>query len=169
MNRLDKSFFARDVLEVAPGLIGKYIVRVLPNGEIIRAMITETEAYRGEEDLACHASKGRTPRTEPMYMEGGILYIYLVYGIHWMLNIVTYSLNIPQAVLIRGIENFNGPGKLSKKLKIDKSLNKEDLEFSDQIWIEDNKSVFKIIESTRIGIDYAGEFWRNKKWRFIID
>ena len=167
--RIDKSFFTRDVLEVAPELIGKYIVRVLPDGNIIRARITETEAYRGEEDLACHASKGRTPRTETMYNEGGVLYIYLIYGIHWMLNIVTSELNKAQAVLIRGIDNFDGPGKLSKELLINKSLNNEDLENSNQIWIEDNNTKYKVLTKTRIGIDYAGDFWKNKKWRFILD
>lgn len=169
MNRIKKNFFTRDVLEVAPDLIGKYIVRILPNGELIRALITETEAYRGEEDLACHASKGHTPRTDTMYLEGGILYIYLIYGTHWMLNIVTDSANNPQAVLIRGIENFDGPGKLSKRLFIDKSLNKEDLESSNKIWIENADLDFKIKRSTRIGIDYSGDYWKNKKWRFIID
>jgi DNA-3-methyladenine glycosylase len=86
-----------------------------------------------------------------------------------MLNIVTSELNKAQAVLIRGIDNFDGPGKLSKELLINKSLNNEDLENSNQIWIEDNNTKYKVIKRTRIGIDYAGDYWKNKKWRFILD
>ncbi|OFX47169.1 MAG: 3-methyladenine DNA glycosylase [Bacteroidetes bacterium GWA2_30_7] len=167
--RLNKDFFEQDVLKVAPALIGKFIVRKFPDNTISKFLITETEAYRGEEDLACHASKGRTPRTEVMYKSGGYLYIYLIYGMYWMLNIVTEKENNPQAVLIRGIDVANGPGKLSKVLNIDKSFNNHYIPTSDSFWIEDNKTKVKIINSKRIGIDYAGDYWKNMQWRFLLD
>ena len=171
MNRLQKSFFTRDVLEVVPDLLGKYLVRKFKDGRIEKYLITEVEAYRGEKDLACHASKGRTPRTEIMYHEGGHIYVYLVYGMYWMLNFVTAGKDIPQAVLIRGVKGFDGPGKLTKNLFIDKSFYGEDLNTSDRLWIENGlKSSDKMITTTpRIGIDYAGEIYKNKHWRFVLD
>jgi DNA-3-methyladenine glycosylase len=120
--RLGGNFFSNDVLKVAPALLGKILVRVFPDAMTEHLIITETEAYRGEEDLACHARKGRTTRTEVMYGPGGYVYIYLVYGMYWMLNFVTGKTNIPQAVLIRGLKGMNGPGKLTKYLAIDKSF-----------------------------------------------
>jgi DNA-3-methyladenine glycosylase len=171
MNRLPKDFFTRDVLEVAPELLGKYIVRKFDDGRQEKFLIIEVEAYRGEKDLACHASKGRTPRTEIMYHEGGKIYVYLIYGMYWMLNIVTSVKGIPQAILIRGIEGFNGPGKLTKKIFIDKSFYGEDLFLSQRLWIETNLNYcgtnYKI--APRIGIDYAGEIYKNKPWRFTLD
>lgn len=168
MKRLDSSFFQRDVLEVAPDLIGKILVRKFNNETIARYMITETEAYRGEEDLACHASKGRTPRTEVMYHAGGRVYVYLIYGMYQMLNFVAEGENTPQAVLIRAIEGYNGPGKLTRHLQIDKSFYGEDLETSDRIWVEENND-FKPTYTVgpRVGIDYAGA-WKDKPWRFIL-
>jgi DNA-3-methyladenine glycosylase len=168
MNRLQRDFFIRDVLEVAPELLGKSLVRKV-DSQIEKYLITEVEAYRGEKDLACHASKGRTPRTEIMYHNGGLVYVYLIYGMYWMLNIVTSIIDIPQAVLFRGIKGFDGPGKLTKKLEIDKSFYGEDLMNSGRIWIEHNEEFkgFKIKTTSRIGIDYAGE-WKHKPWRFII-
>jgi DNA-3-methyladenine glycosylase len=167
MKRLDRSFFARDVLEVAPNLIGKQLV--INDGSIcIGYMITEVEAYRGEEDLACHASKGRTARTEIMYHSGGHLYIYLIYGMYWMLNIVTGRKDIPEAVLIRGIEGYNGPGKLTRQLNIDKSFYGEDLCESERIWITEGNGTFRFARTPRIGIDYAGEPWISKPWRFVF-
>ena len=105
MRRLGESFFIRDVLDVAPELLGKILV-IKKDSSIIQFPITEVEAYRGEEDLACHASKGRTSRTEIMYHQGGVIYVYLIYGMYWMLNFVTGGANQPQAVLIRGIKEF---------------------------------------------------------------
>ena len=89
MKLQDREFFRRDVLCVAPELVGRILVRRLPDGTLLRARITETEAYRGEQDTACHASRGRTQRTEVLYHDGGTIYVYLCYGMHWMLNIVT--------------------------------------------------------------------------------
>ncbi|MGE0087961.1 MAG: DNA-3-methyladenine glycosylase [Bacteroidales bacterium] len=168
--RLTKDFFSRDVLEVAPDLLGNFLIRSYDNRSFRKFMITEVEAYRGEEDMACHASKGRTKRTEVMYQQGGHLYVYLIYGMYWMLNIVTGEVNNPQAVLIRGLQDFDGPGKLTKFLQIDKSFNGENLQLSDRIWIEKNELYInkKYTVAPRIGIDYAGEIWKNKPWRFAL-
>lgn len=167
-SRLEKSFFLQDVLTVAPALIGKYLVRRFPDGNQERFAITETEAYRGFEDKACHASKGRTVRTEAMFHDGGILYMYLIYGIHWMLNVVTAPKNVPQAVLIRGVKDIEGPGRVTRTLQLNKDFYGEDLQNSDRIWIEDTSRKCRIIAGPRVGIDYAGTFWKNKPWRYIM-
>ena len=167
-NKLSGEFFCRDVLSVAPDLVGKIIVINSGDNTWKRFMITETEAYRGAEDEACHANKGRTPRTEVMYMQGGRIYVYLVYGLYWMLNFVTSVRDDPQAVLIRSIEGFNGPGRLTKALGIDKSFYGEDLITSQRIWVEDEGFRPVLAKSSRIGIDYAGSVWRNKPWRYFI-
>ena len=146
-----------------------YLVRKSSKG-LRRYVINEVEAYRGEEDQASHARRGVTPRTRVMYRQGGRLYVYLIYGIHWMLNIVTGPEDTPQAVLIRGLSEVQGPGRLTKKLDIDRSFNQEDLIQSDRIWIEENsRASGKIITRPRVGIDYAGETWKNKPWRFILE
>lgn len=168
-SRAGREFFTRDVLDVAPALLSCVLNLRNSDNIVKRFMITETEAYRGEEDKACHASKGRTRRTEVMYREGGRLYVYLVYGIHWMLNIVTGEENNPQAVLIRGLESCSGPGRVTKTLGIDNSFNFEDLTSSGRIWLEisDLRPDFKT--GPRIGIDYAGEYWRTRPWRYFLD
>jgi len=166
--RLTRSYFTRDVLDVAPDMPGKIICVRLPDGKYGRFQITEVEAYRGGEDKACHASKGRTARTELMFQEGGRLYIYLIYGMYWMLNIVTGEKDNPQAVLIRGVEKYRGPGVLTRSLGIDKSFNGEDLVTSERIWIEDAGLAPIIKTSPRIGIDYAGEYWKDRPWRYYI-
>lgn len=166
--KLQESFFTNDVITVAPKLLGKNIVRKLGNTDIKKFLITEVEAYRGEEDLACHASKGRTNRTEVMYWKGGFVYVYLIYGIHYMLNFVTGEVNNPQAVLIRGVEDISGPGRVGKALEIDKGFNKVSLLNSDTIWVEETNFQPKYKCLPRVGIDYAGEYWKNMPWRFII-
>lgn len=167
--RIPQSYFqSNDALFLAQDLIGKTLVRDFGNGEIIRARIIETEAYIGPEDLACHASKGKTPRTSIMFDEGGLVYVYLIYGMYWMLNFVTAEKDQPQAVLIRGIEGCIGPGRIGKKLKLDKSFYGENLGNSDRIWVENSKIEGEILATPRIGIDYAGEFWKNKLWRFVL-
>jgi len=164
MNRISRNFFTRDVLIVAPELLGKVLVCKI-NNEFLRYRITETEAYRGAEDMACHACKGRTARTEAMYHTGGVVYVYLIYGMYWMLNIVTGFENEPQAVLIRGLEGLYGPGRITRKLQIDRTFYDEDLCVSPRIWIEDDGFRPSFQTGTRIGIDYAGE-WKEKPWRF---
>lgn len=168
---MDADFYRKDVLEVAPGLLGQVVVRQLPRGKLVRATITETEAYRGEEDLACHARFGRTKRTEVMYHEGGKVYVYLIYGMYWMLNVVTGPAEHPQAVLIRGLEladgtKLDGPGKVGKHLQLDRSFYGLDLVTSGQIWLERGTCPAQIGTTQRIGIDYAG-VWAAKPWRFI--
>lgn len=167
--RLSSEFFTRDVLDVAPDLLGKKLVRKFDNGDVKEFLITEVEAYRGKDDLACHASKGRTPRTEIMFHQGGYIYVYLIYGMYWMLNFVTGKKDIPQAVLIRGIEGYNGPGKLTKALEIDKPFYGENLLKSKKLWIEDGIENVSYTTTPRIGIDYSGEIWKNKPWRFLAD
>jgi len=164
--RLAKDFYARDVLVVAPELLGKILVCKVAD-EFLRYRITETEAYRGVEDLACHASKGRTKRTEAMYHTGGVVYVYLIYGMYWLLNVVTGNENDPQAVLIRGLESIYGPGRLTRKLQINKSFYGEDLATSPRIWIEDDGFAPQHSAGKRIGIDYAGE-WKDKLWRYYV-
>ncbi|MBN1766964.1 MAG: DNA-3-methyladenine glycosylase [Prolixibacteraceae bacterium] len=167
--RLDKAFFEADSLEVAQNLLGKIIVRQFDNYSIKRYRISETEAYRGEDDLACHAAKGRTSRTEVMYHAGGKVYVYLVYGVYWMLNFVTSETNYPAAVLIRSAGEITGPGRLGRELQLDKTFYGEDLSTSKRIWVEDDglkAPVYKAIP--RIGVDYAGE-WAQKKWRFVME
>lgn len=165
---MDREFFCRDVLEVAPGLLGRRLIRVFPDGSRGSFMITETEAYRGREDKACHASKGNTPRTEVMFGEGGHVYMYLIYGMYWMLNIVTGPVDVPQAVLVRGITEASGPGRLTRLLKLDRGFYGEDLVTSDRIWIEEGTRTPEIETTPRIGIDYAGDPWKDLPWRFLI-
>ena len=167
-HRIDCTFFQDDVLDVAPKLIGKYLCRAFDDGSIIKKRISEIEIYRGEEDLACHASNGKTPRNEIMYKKGGVLYIYLIYGMHWMLNFVTGGINNPQAVLLRGIDDIIGPGRVTKNLKIDKSFNGEDLCNSKRIWIENNDLSAEYTTDVRVGVDYAGDYWKNKLWRLVL-
>lgn len=167
-HRLGKDFFTRDAKEVAPALLGSTLVRVFPDGRTIRRLITEVEIYRGEEDEACHASRGMTKRNRVMYSEGGLVYVYLIYGMYWMLNFVTGQEGHPQAVLIRGIDGFDGPGKLTRALEVDGSFYDEDLTLSERIWVEESKKKFKFIKGKRIGIDYASEKWRSKPWRYVL-
>lgn len=166
--RLDKSFFLRDVLEVAPEMLGKVIVRKFEDNHIEKFAITEVEAYSGNGDLACHASKGKTKRTEVMFREGGLVYVYLIYGMYWMLNFVTGEENDANAVLIRGVEGISGPGRVGKALQLDKSFYGENLFTSERIWIENAKPVIRFESSPRIGIDYSGEPWISKPWRFFV-
>ena len=139
------------------------------NSDIYRQCITEVEVYRGVEDKACHVSKGRTQRNKIMFDRGGLLYVYLIYGMHWMLNVVTGKVEEPQAVLIRSVADIKGPGRLTKALGIDRSFHGEDLVVSRRIYIEDNPVDHKkIVRKPRIGVDYAGEYWKNIPWRYVL-
>ncbi len=158
---LDYDFYHRPCLEVARDLVGKVLVY---NGNRLR--ISETEAYCGESDTACHAHKGRTKRTEVMYGKAGTAYIYLCYGIHWLLNIVTGEENEPEAVLIRACAEAPGPGKLTKALGITGALNREDVVTSQSLWIEDDGFRCTIVQDRRVGIGYASEEDQDRLWRF---
>lgn len=167
--KLSGDFFQRDCLELAPKLVGKILVRTMPDGSELRLRITETEAYRGEGDTACHAHKGRTPRSEMLWKHGGTIYVYLCYGIHWLLNIISSEEEIPQGVLIRACEPpYDGPGKLTKALSIDKSFNGLDIRTCPQLRIEDDGSVFDIETAPRVGIGYASPEDQARLWRFRL-
>ncbi len=167
--KLGQDFFSRDVLEVAPELLGKVLVRRFDNGKLFTSQITEVEAYRGEEDKACHASKGRTSRTEIMYHPGGSVYVYLIYGMYWMLNFVTGDRNEPQAVLIRGLNDIAGPGRITRRLEIGSDFYGENLAGSERLWIEDSDQQVAVQAVPRIGIDYAGEPWKTLPWRYVAN
>jgi DNA-3-methyladenine glycosylase len=169
---LRQSLFERPTLHVARDLIGKVLVRKIGK-EKSSVIITETEAYIGEDDLACHARFGRTKRNAVMYEKGGAWYVYLIYGMYWMLNVVTEKENEPAAVLIRsGVltstgEVLRGPGILTKALKIDASLYGQSA-ISGALQIQDiGTQTRRIVKTARIGIDYAGEY-KDKKWRFVL-
>ncbi len=166
-NKLPFSFFQRDALEVAPELLGKYLVRRFDSGDIHRFRITDVEVYRGEDDKACHASKGRTGRSEVMYGEGGHIYVYLIYGLHWLLNIVTGTKDQPQGIMIRGLEGIDGPGRVGKYLHLDKTFYGESIT-GERLWVEDSDEKPNYKTSPRIGIDYAEE-WKDMPWRFVIE
>ena len=156
---------------MAPSLIGKLLCRkIVVNGQesVIKLRITETECYFGEDDTACHAHKGKTERTKIMYHSGGVAYVYLCYGIHSLLNIVSGPEDFPEAVLIRGVEGYNGPGKLTKALAIDRSLNGEELMTSERMWLEDDGFSASYTIGKRIGIDYATEEYRDILWRYTM-
>jgi len=174
--KLTRSFYTGPTLEIAKKLLGKYIVRKHGKKKL-SGMIIETEAYIGPQDKASHAHKGKmTPRNKAEYLIGGHVYIYLVYGMYWQLNISTGKASKSECVLIRALDSnlgklASGPGKLCQYLKLDKSFYGEDVTKSKKIWLE-NRGMkvkpFQIKASKRIGIDYAGNYWANKKWRFVL-
>lgn len=167
--RIGADFFRQDVLRVAPRLVGAELCRRLPDGAVLRGRITETEAYRGIEDLACHARRGRTPRTDMLFREGGFSYVYLVYGLHWLFNVVTGEQDAPQGVLIRAMEKpLDGPAKWTRAFRIDGSHNGLYLPASDEIWIEKEWD-YPVRTAPRVDIDYAGEPWISMPWRFILE
>ena len=170
---LTRAYFIRPTLTVARSLIGKYLVRGI-DGRILAGKIVEVEAYVGPEDKACHASKGRTQRTDVMFGPGGVAYVYLIYGMYHCLNVVTEREEFPSAVLIRAIEIdgelIDGPGRLCRALQIDRNLNRVDLTTGESIWFEDRGVSIKkadVSAHPRIGVDYAGE-WAQKPWRFRL-
>ncbi|GLI56595.1 putative 3-methyladenine DNA glycosylase [Propionigenium maris DSM 9537] len=186
--RLTREFYRREGRQVARELLGKILVRNY-KGSVLRARIVETEAYLGPEDRASHAWKNkRTERTETMYLQGGHLYIYLIYGMYNCLNVVASVEGIPHAVLIRGVEPLegeevmrglrnckkkyeltNGPGKLCMALGIERRDNGVDLATSPDIWLEDDGYVpGEVVCARRVGIEYAGDY-REMLWRYYIE
>ncbi len=163
----------KKTVALARWLLGKHLVRRRADGTEDARLITETEAYNGEHDQACHARAGRTGRTEVMYAAGGIWYVYLCYGIHEMLNLVVGPTDWPAAVLIRGVEGAIGPGRVTRALDIDRRLNAQSATSeSAGLWIEDRGvrvPAALITRTPRIGVDYAGPIWSLKHWRFTFD
>lgn len=163
MKRLDHSFYHRHALEVAPELVGKVLVH---RGQRLR--ISETEAYCGVTDTACHAHKGRTRRTEVLYAEAGTVYVYLCYGVHWLLNIITGEVDDPQGVLIRACVDAEGPGRLTKRLGITGEQNRDNVLTSDTLWIEDDGFRCEVVTDKRVGIGYASQEDQDRLWRFKL-
>lgn len=187
MDRLGYDFFERETLEVARDLLGRRLVRVI-DGHRLSGLIVEAEAYIGESDLACHAARGRTPRTEVMYGPAGRAYVYFIYGMYHCLNVVTEKENFPAAVLIRALEPLegldimsrfrpgrkphelaNGPGKLCLALQIDRRLNGIDLVRSTELFLETGSPPRPdcIVASPRIGINIPGQACE-VPWRYHI-
>lgn len=186
---LSREFYNRPTLTVARELLGAVLVRV-ENGVRVAGKITETEAYLGESDLACHARAGITPRTQIMYGEPGRVYVYFNYGMHWMLNAVTETEGFPAAVLIRAIQPIegiaiiasrrgkqprakwtDGPAKLAQALNIDKSFNGVDLcSQKNNLWIEAGETIAeeRVVMGPRVGLYSVPEPWKSKPWRFLI-
>ncbi len=167
---LKPEFFNRSSVVVARELLGKYLVRSRDE-KVETYRITETEAYEGFDDKASHAHRGLTPRNTPMFAKAGTIYVYFTYGLHMMLNIVCGEVGHPSAVLIRGMEGCSGPGRLTKKLGIDKSLNAKTLGKKTGLWVEERDETtkkMKIIKTPRIGVDYAGPVWSQKLYRFVL-
>ena len=188
-DRLAASFYAQDTVQVARELIGKRLVR-LDGDQRIAGLITETEAYRGEDDLACHCRSGQTPRTVIMYGPPGKAYVYFVYGMHWLLNFVTEKEGYPGAVLIRAIQPeegldliakrrsgkpqkqwADGPAKLCQALGIDGGFNGVDTCGNEaRIFIETGIEIPSalILKTPRVGLATVPEPWRSKPWRFVL-
>ncbi|MGR3899254.1 DNA-3-methyladenine glycosylase [Psychrobacter sp. 1176_08] len=183
---LEPTWFTRPTCVVAADLVGKVLCRKLTDSDgsekVLRMRISETEAYIGLEDPACHSHAGtRTERTEIMYAQGGVFYVYLTYGIHHLLNMITAAAESPESVLIRAgfltedsdrlsdeqyqsadkqlthPKQFAGPGKLTKRLQIDRDLYGKSIEPTSDVWIEDDGCAPPISLRPRIGIDYAGD------------
>ena len=163
---------SENTVALARWLLGKTLVTVDVNGVRQSSRICETEAYHGEKDRACHASRARTARTEVMYAEGGVWYVYLCYGIHEMLNLVTGPQGQPSAVLIRGVEDVVGPGRLTRKFGIGRRFNGLPASRTSGLWLEDDgfRPPARLVQATpRIGVDYAGPLWAAKPWRFYYE
>lgn len=186
---LPRSFYESPALEVARNLLGMRLVRVT-SGQRISGIITETEAYSGEEDLGCHCKAGRTPRTAVMYGPPGHAYVYFTYGMHWMLNFVAASEGFPAAVLIRSIRPVDGleiiasrrgrqpparwtdgPGKICQAMSIDKSLNGADLcTPEDGLFVEIGEPFpdSSVTTGPRVGLNTVPEPWKSIPWRFLV-
>ncbi len=173
----EKAWASRDTVNHARGLLGQWLCVSAADGVVRRARITETEAYHGPEDLACHASRGRTTRTAVMFGPSGRWYVYLCYGVHEMVNLVTGPEGWPAAVLIRGVEGVSGPGRVTRALGIGRTLNgavarPPMASLGPAAWIEAALATEGVVTEAdvlagpRVGVDYAGPEWAAKPWRF---
>ena len=192
MGRFPRSFFCTGTLDVAAALLGAHLVRWF-QGERLVGRIVECEAYIGENDSACHASRGHTARNSVMFGPPGHAYVYFTYGIHWMLNVVTEVEGFPAAVLLRAVEPVDGigimrrlrqsrgvvrsardltggPARLTRAMGIDKALNGADMVDGDVLWLEEGTAVppSQVQSGPRIGIRYAAEKDQIAPWRFWI-
>ena len=185
---LTRNFFARDTQQVARELLGKILIRRWDNKNM-SGRITEVESYVGEDDLACHAARGRTPRTEVLYGPPGYTYVYLIYGVYHCLNFVTEQTGFPAAVLIRSLEPLEGvtamqtarhtdklrqlttgPGKLTQALHITRDLNHHDATKRSDLYVVDDGFTIRptmIAQSPRVGVDYA-EACALYPWRYYL-
>jgi DNA-3-methyladenine glycosylase len=183
--KLARNFYEQLTVQAAQMLLGKYLVRVHPDG-VTTGMILETEAYVGLEDKASHASRGQTPRNAVMFGPAGFAYVYVIYGMHYCLNAVTEHEGYPAAVLIRAVQPCeglelmrarrrkedirllaNGPGNLCQAFGIERGLNGADL-CGDILFVEDRKvNPAEIVTTMRVGVGYAGP-WKEMPWRFYI-
>jgi len=170
LSLLPSAFFDRPADRVARELLGAWLVVRGPDGRPTRHVVFETEAYLGAHDLACHGSKGMTRRNAVMFGPAGRWYVYLCYGMHWMLNIVTGAEGVPAAVLIRGAGDLVGPGRVTKGLGIDQSFDGLAATRRTGLWFETGEPIppRRIRRTPRIGVGYAGE-WAEKPLRFIAD
>lgn len=166
---LPEAFYNRPTLSVAEKLLGKFLVREAA-GVQTALQIREVEAYDGHLDRASHAYRGKTKRTSVMFGPAGVWYVYLVYGMHWMLNVVTGPREYPAAILIRAAGECRGPGKLTKNLGVDGNFNEKPAVQKTGLWIEDRGLApnMKIQRTPRIGVAYAGREWAKKPYRFLL-
>jgi DNA-3-methyladenine glycosylase len=187
MKILKKSFYNRNTLTVAREMLGQKLVRII-DGKRLSAFVAETEAYLGTGDSASHASRGRTPRNQVMFGPAGIAYVYFVYGMHYLLNVVTEAKEIPGAVLLRAVvplkgiahmqklrnrqdkDLTNGPAKLCQAMSINVDLNGWDLTRGKILWVEAYQEIpdSGVIAGPRIGINYATVADRKAPWRFVV-
>ena len=172
--RLGLSFYRRGALEVARDLLGRELCRRLPDGAVLRGRLVEVEAYDGPSDAASHGHRGATERNASMFAAGGIAYVYLVYGMHHCLNVVTGGAGYPAAVLVRAAEppaparSATGPGRLCRAFEIDRALDGASL-LGPELWLEPGRPVAssEVRRTPRIGVDYAGA-WSGRRYRFVI-
>jgi len=157
---------------VAPALLGRWLCKRGRGGKVTRLRITEVEAYCGPKDRASHAARGMTPRTRVMFGPPGFWYVYLCYGVHWMLNLVTGPQGYPSAVLLRGLEGVNGPGRMTRRLKITKTTDGQMCAKKTGLWIEgraETPAGWRRRRGPRIGVDYAGKHWAGKHYRWWLE
>lgn len=163
-------FFLGSTRTLCRRLLGMNLCRRMPDGRVERWPITEVEAYDGFQDRASHAHRGATPRNRIMFDTGGRWYVYLCYGVHWLLNITAGPADYPAAILVRGAGAINGPGRLTRALQVDNALNELPVDPQSGLWIENGGTVVprkSIRQTPRIGIDSAGPIWSQKPWRYL--
>jgi DNA-3-methyladenine glycosylase len=167
---LGSRFFDRSAEEVAHDLIGCHL-HCRSGDQSDSRIITETEAYTGPDDLASHAAGGQTERNAPMFGPPGTFYVYFVYGMHWMLNVVTGSVGYPAAVLIRSVEGIKGPGRLTRQIMINGNLNGRVASKEAGLWFSKRSGPMKqkVSRSSRVGVFYAGPIWSVKPYRFSLE